>query len=302
MNSERVGSHLVFSNKLRIAADPRKGILSVSRQPDGMIHKHWRDPSTGALGCDRPAFPDDITFKRIKTPDVKDRVYELKYKASGDSPTAQRWFFWMQESKPEEDEENIKKFINSIDNPPMESAAGSGGGIGGGGGGGGGEEEVMSMLQGMGIGRGGAGGGAGGGATTGSRPARQLVNTQAVEAALAQLGMMPSPLSPPSSAAAPTTSSVSQPNFATPSGSSLSSSVPASATAAASGVQAEDEEMDPDLAEALRLSMVDADNAAVPTPPTNGNNPSGSGGTGGGTGQGNGQGNGQGEDGSERKS
>ena len=289
MNSERVGSHLVISNKLRIAADPRKGILSVSRQPDGMIHIQWRDRSTGALGFDRPAFPDDVTFKRIKTPDVKDRVYELKYKASGDSPTAQRWFFWMQESKPEEDEENIKKFINSIDNPPMESAAGSGGGIGGGG-----EEEVMSMLQGMGIGRGGAGGGAGGGATTGSRPARQLVNTQAVEAALAQLGMMPSPLSPPSSAAAPTTSSIPQPNFATPAGSSLSSSVPASATAAASGVQAEDEEMDPDLAEALRLSMVDADIAAGPTPPSNGNNPSGTGGTG--------QGNGQGEDGSERKS
>ena len=298
MNSERVGSHLVISNKLRVAADPRKGSLSVSRQPDGMVHIQWRDRSTGALGFDRPVFPDDVTFKRIKSPDVKDRIYELKYKASGDAPTAQRWFFWMQESKPEDDEENVKKFLNSIDNPPAEGSdnGGAGGGVGGG------EEEVMSMLQGMGIGRtgGGAGGGAGGGGT-GTRPGRQMVNTQAVEAALAQLGVMPSPLSPPIGGTASSLSSTNllQPNFTTPAaGTATSSSVPASATAASgvppsSEAQAEDEEMDPELAEALRLSLAEAENTAGPPNNNNNNNNGNNPGSGG---------NGQGEGGAEGKS
>jgi hypothetical protein len=292
MNSEHVGSHLVVSNKLRVAADPRKGTLSVSRQPDGMVHIQWRDRSTGALGFDRPVFPDDVTFKRIKSPDAKDRIYELKYKASGDAPTAQRWFFWMQESKPEEDEENVKKFLNSIDNPPIEGASGGGGG---------GEEEVMSMLQGMGIGRSGGGGGAGGG--TGARPGRQMVNTQAVEAALAQLGVMPSPLSPPTGtlpASMLSSSNVPQPNFTTPAaGTASSSSVPASATAASgvppsSAAQAEDEEMDPELAEALRLSLAEAESSAGPQSNNNNNNNGNNPGSGGG--------NGQGERGAEGKS
>ena len=55
----------------------------MGRQPDGMVNIQWRDRSTNALGFDRPVFPDDVTFKRVKTGDGKDRVYELKYKASG---------------------------------------------------------------------------------------------------------------------------------------------------------------------------------------------------------------------------
>ena len=96
-----------------------------------MVNIQWRDRSTNALGFDRPVFPDDVTFKRVKTGDGKDRVYELKYKASGAGPNAQRWFFWMQEPKPEVDEANAKAFLDAIDHPPAEGAEAGAGGAGG---------------------------------------------------------------------------------------------------------------------------------------------------------------------------
>jgi len=80
------------TNKLRIAPDPRKGLLQVQRQPDdGMIHIQWLDRSTGGMGLDRMVFPQEVSFKRIRTGKDTDRVYELKYIANNN-----RFFFWMQ--------------------------------------------------------------------------------------------------------------------------------------------------------------------------------------------------------------
>lgn len=88
MNHESIRGQ---SSKLRLAADQRKGLLQVVKEGDGMIHVQWRDRATGQMGFDRPVFPDDITFKRIRTGKDTDRVYEFKYKAN-----ETRFFFWMQ--------------------------------------------------------------------------------------------------------------------------------------------------------------------------------------------------------------
>lgn len=111
------------TNKVRMTADTRKGSLSVGRDPaDSSVHISWTDRATGSKGLDLMVFPNDVTFKRINTGNNNDRVYELKYKETG----SRAYYFWMQNFKPDEDEANARKFLQSIDNPPTDGLAGSG--------------------------------------------------------------------------------------------------------------------------------------------------------------------------------
>jgi len=121
-------------------------------------------------------FPGDAKFIKTETGRDGDRVYRLEFS------NGRRMFFWMQEPKPEVDDDNVKKLNESIDNPPAPGAdpspaagaAGTAGlpnGIppelmqalmGGAGGQGGGNAEASAQaLQAL-LGGGGGGGGGGG--------------------------------------------------------------------------------------------------------------------------------------------
>ena len=62
-------------------------------------------------------FPDDSEFKKVEQC-TTGRVYVLKFKSS-----SRKFFFWIQEPKTDKDEENCKKIVEMLNNPP---AAGSG--------------------------------------------------------------------------------------------------------------------------------------------------------------------------------
>lgn len=101
------------ASKLRIRADPRRGEVRLVRSPEGMINVQWRDRTTGNMEINLECFPDDVTFKRIRTGREEDRVYELNFVSAAD----RRFFFWMQEPAVEKDAENARKLVETVNNP-----------------------------------------------------------------------------------------------------------------------------------------------------------------------------------------
>jgi hypothetical protein len=123
VNSERAAGD---ATRLRMRADTRKGELRVVRGGEGVMSLEWRDRVSGTVAHSFMVFPNDVAFRRIRTGRESDRVYELKFLGAGDS---RRFFFYMQSSKVEGDEENARKLVDTINNPP---AAGAEGGAAGG--------------------------------------------------------------------------------------------------------------------------------------------------------------------------
>lgn len=109
--------------------DKRRGLLYVYQAEDMLIHFCWKDVTTGTVEDDLIIFPDDCEFKRVDQCKTG-RVYLLKFKASN-----RRLFFWMQESKVDNDEDLCRRVNDSINNPPPQGGGGGSGGRGGGGGG-----------------------------------------------------------------------------------------------------------------------------------------------------------------------
>ena len=97
--------------------DTRRGTVSLVRTNDQLVHFRWVDRTSGAIEDDRILFPDEISFKKVKTGKDADRVYMIKY-SSGAEPM----MFWMQEKSPDEDEENSAK-INQYANDPAAAAS-----------------------------------------------------------------------------------------------------------------------------------------------------------------------------------
>jgi hypothetical protein len=97
--------------------DLRKGTVSLVRTNDQLVHFRWADRTSGAIEDDRILFPDEISFKKVKTGKDADRVYMVKY-SSGAEPM----MFWMQEKESDKDEENSTK-INQYANDPAAATA-----------------------------------------------------------------------------------------------------------------------------------------------------------------------------------
>lgn len=143
---------------------------------DELTHLQWKDRTTNSVVEDVIVMPNDATFSKVDTGRPKDRVYLLQYQGG----SARRFFFWMQATSDEKDEELAKKLNDCMANPPSDDAmaAAAAGGVGAGAGGlaglgaagaaGGAQPNVQDLLASM---LGGAGAGAGAGAAT-ATPAR----------------------------------------------------------------------------------------------------------------------------------
>ncbi|XP_034028916.1 proteasomal ubiquitin receptor ADRM1-like [Thalassophryne amazonica] len=107
-----------------VTPDKRKGQVYIQQTDDSLIHFCWKDRTTGNVDDDLIIFPDDCEFKRVNQC-TTGRVYVLKFKAG-----SKRLFFWMQEPKPDKDEEYCRKVNEYLNNPPMPGALGSSGGSG----------------------------------------------------------------------------------------------------------------------------------------------------------------------------
>lgn len=101
----------------------RQGMVFLRQSPDdNLMHFCWKDRQTGAVEDDLILFPDDCEFSRVKEC-TTGRVFVLKMKSSN-----KKMFFWMQEAKPDKDEEYCKKINEMLNNPPRGGSEMGGGG------------------------------------------------------------------------------------------------------------------------------------------------------------------------------
>ncbi|UJR15845.1 hypothetical protein I4U23_002771 [Adineta vaga] len=226
--------------------DKRKGLLYLYQGNDMLMHLCWKDRSNSSPEDDLVIFPDEIEFKKV-TQNTTGRVYILKWKSN-----ARKFFFWMQESKDDKDEEFCKKINDFLNHPPtpgfddnsnsahplqplMERMAGGAGGLD--------TNDISNVIRGMNptdlasllstFGRGGSGGAASllqglqrSGENTGASASQRLVPSRA--STRAQQSASSRPNTAPTSTLTSGTTSTS-----TSRGSSSSSSSTTAATTAA---------------------------------------------------------------------
>jgi len=109
--------HTALPNgNFNVVSDPRRGVITMSRGNDRMLHFKWTDRSSGTVEEDRLVFPSSATFKRIKTPNEADRVYVF-------TQDNQHILFWLQDKSSEKDTEVVDKINHFIANPQAIDAA-----------------------------------------------------------------------------------------------------------------------------------------------------------------------------------
>jgi len=91
----------------KVKADPRIGKLQILREDVAKIFR-WVDVKTGQPDEDHYIFPGQGAFEKIKQ--IPGRVYILR-----DTSNDQRFFYWLQEDNPANDE-NIVKKVNDLIN------------------------------------------------------------------------------------------------------------------------------------------------------------------------------------------
>jgi len=103
-----------------VTADKRKGLLYIYQSDDSLMHFCWKDRTSGTIEDDLIIFPDDIEFKKL-VQCTTGRAFILKFKSS-----TRKFFFWMQETKEEKDEEHCKKVNELLNNPPAPGSSSAG--------------------------------------------------------------------------------------------------------------------------------------------------------------------------------
>lgn len=86
-----------------VTPDPRKGLITMKREADRLLHFKWTDRTTNTVVKDL-IVNSDVAFKRVRTGTPSDRVYILKWIA-GDH----RMMFWLQDKRTDNDTENCEK-------------------------------------------------------------------------------------------------------------------------------------------------------------------------------------------------
>ncbi|GAB5359935.1 hypothetical protein AAMO2058_000584800 [Amorphochlora amoebiformis] len=146
-----------------VTADSRRGTITIKESAgDGRTRIQWRTRPGNKLETNLVIQPGDCTVEKI--PECKDGRVLLVRMAS----TSRKLFFWMQEPKPEGDEDIVKKLKTAF----LSARGGGGGGMGIGGAGnvaaGSQGADQMQLLQQLLMRQAGAGAGAGAGAEAGA--------------------------------------------------------------------------------------------------------------------------------------
>ena len=98
------------SGKFNCTADPRRGLITLSRAQDRTLHLKWTDRTTGSVEEDRIVFPNSITLRAVNTGRPIDRVACLTLDG------AQQMLFWMQD-KENKDAENMARLVELVNSP-----------------------------------------------------------------------------------------------------------------------------------------------------------------------------------------
>ncbi|XP_022729555.1 26S proteasome regulatory subunit RPN13-like isoform X2 [Durio zibethinus] len=96
----------------RVVPDTRKGLVRIARGEEGLLHFQWLDRAQNVIEDDQIIFPDEAVFEKVNQ--ASGRVYILRFNTDD-----RKFFFWMQESKAEDD--SLLCFsVNSFINQPLE--------------------------------------------------------------------------------------------------------------------------------------------------------------------------------------
>ncbi|PRP89704.1 hypothetical protein PROFUN_00046 [Planoprotostelium fungivorum] len=93
-----------------LTADTRKGLFQIVQTRDPLTHIIWKDRTTGAVEDNLIIFPGEATFKKVSQC-TTGRVFLLEFRTS-----ARKLFFWAQDPSEDQDEENVKKVNQLINN------------------------------------------------------------------------------------------------------------------------------------------------------------------------------------------
>ncbi|ORX49141.1 adhesion regulating molecule [Hesseltinella vesiculosa] len=94
-----------------VKPDLRKGMIYMDQGEDQLMHFYWKERNSSEPEDNLIIFPDEAEL--VHVPEcTTGRVIVLKFKTS-----SERWFYWMQHKKDDEDEELIKRVNTLIDNP-----------------------------------------------------------------------------------------------------------------------------------------------------------------------------------------
>ena len=99
------------TGKYRVTPNKKKGLLSLFLQ-DGLVKVRWTDRGTNSVADEFIVMPEEVTLKKINTGREGDRVYLLKW-----NNVNRKHMYWMQDKKPDKDDENITKFNDFARNP-----------------------------------------------------------------------------------------------------------------------------------------------------------------------------------------
>ncbi|KDQ20870.1 hypothetical protein BOTBODRAFT_26890 [Botryobasidium botryosum FD-172 SS1] len=93
--------------------DPQdaKGLISLSRSADGLLHFFWKNRATGANEIDLITFPGDASIARVSGIQGG-RVFVLKFSSSD-----HRYFFWLQDADTSLDEQHLANLNGFLENP-----------------------------------------------------------------------------------------------------------------------------------------------------------------------------------------
>ncbi|ORX50927.1 adhesion regulating molecule [Hesseltinella vesiculosa] len=92
--------------------DVRKGIVYMDRSDDQLMHFHWKERNGSEAEDDWIIFPDEAEMIKVNEC-TTGRVYVLKFKSSN-----QKFFYWMQSSSDDKDQEVVNK-VNRLINDPQ---------------------------------------------------------------------------------------------------------------------------------------------------------------------------------------
>jgi hypothetical protein len=120
-----------------LTADKRKGLVFVKvSADDSLLHVCWKERNSEQVEDDFIVFPEEAEF--VKIPQcTTGKAYVLKFKTS-----AQRLFFWLQESEEFKDDDLVKKFNDLINSGGGASGAQAEGGMDSSE-----QEQLMRLLQ-----------------------------------------------------------------------------------------------------------------------------------------------------------
>ena len=100
------------SSKFLVTPEKQKGLVSVTKTPEGVTNFQWTSRATQASEMRFMLFPGEVTYKKVNTGREGDRVYMMKW----NNNNGRILMYWMQDKSSDKDDSNCTKMNAIINN------------------------------------------------------------------------------------------------------------------------------------------------------------------------------------------